>query len=96
MQDVVRSAEIQGSRGSRGWPMRSGRRAHASNFRPISSDAKTLDGLDFCDEIASHRTSEVYGWAAVFAAGSTSAASDTILGSQHKCRSGCGRGCANA
>ena len=36
----------------------------ASNFRPISSDAKALDGLNVqvavCDEIASHRTSEVY------------------------------------
>jgi phage terminase large subunit-like protein len=36
----------------------------ASRFRPISSDAKALDGLNVqvavCDEIASHRTSEVY------------------------------------
>ena len=36
----------------------------SSNFRPISSDAKALDGLNVqvavCDEIASHRTSEVY------------------------------------
>src|SRR4051794_25125176 len=36
----------------------------SSNFRPISSDAKALDGLNvqvaICDEIASHRTSEVY------------------------------------
>jgi phage terminase large subunit-like protein len=36
----------------------------ASKFRPISSDAKALDGLNVqvavCDEIASHRTSEVY------------------------------------
>ena len=36
----------------------------SSNFRPVSSDAKALDGLDVqvavCDEIASHRTSEVY------------------------------------
>lgn len=35
-----------------------------SKFRPISSDAKALDGLNVqvavCDEIASHRTSEVY------------------------------------
>lgn len=38
--------------------------ATASKFRPISSDAKALDGLNVqvavCDEIASHRTSEVY------------------------------------
>jgi phage terminase large subunit-like protein len=37
---------------------------NASKFRPISSDAKALDGLNVqvavCDEIASHRTSEVY------------------------------------
>jgi phage terminase large subunit-like protein len=36
----------------------------SSRFRPISSDAKALDGLNVqvavCDEIASHRTSEVY------------------------------------
>lgn len=36
----------------------------SSTFRPISSDAKGLDGLNVqiavCDEIASHRTSEVY------------------------------------
>lgn len=36
----------------------------ASRFVPISSDAKALDGLSVqvavCDEIASHRTSEVY------------------------------------
>src|SRR5262249_34818210 len=36
----------------------------ASNFVPISSDAKALDGLNVqcavCDEIGSHRTSEVY------------------------------------
>ena len=36
----------------------------ASKFVPISSDAKALDGLNVqaavCDEIASHRTSEVY------------------------------------
>ncbi len=36
----------------------------SSCFRPISSDAKRLDGLNVqvavCDEIASHRTSEVY------------------------------------
>src|ERR1700712_2135847 len=36
----------------------------SSHFRPISSDAKGLDGLNVqvavCDEIASHRTSEVY------------------------------------
>jgi hypothetical protein len=36
----------------------------SSNFRPISSDAKALDGLNVqvavCDEIASHKTSEVY------------------------------------
>lgn len=36
----------------------------ASRFVPISSDAKALDGLNVhiavCDEIASHRTSEVY------------------------------------
>ncbi len=36
----------------------------SSQFRPISSDAKALDGLNMqiavCDEIASHRTSEVY------------------------------------
>jgi len=35
----------------------------SSNFRPISSDAKALDGLNVqiavCDEIASHKTSEV-------------------------------------
>jgi len=35
-----------------------------SRFRPISSDAKALDGLNVqvavCDEIASHKTSEVY------------------------------------
>ncbi len=38
--------------------------ASASKFVPISSDAKSLDGLNVavavCDEIASHRTSEVY------------------------------------
>jgi phage terminase large subunit-like protein len=36
----------------------------ASKFRSVSSDAKALDGLNVqvavCDEIASHRTSEVY------------------------------------
>ncbi len=36
----------------------------SSQLRPISSDAKALDGLNVqiavCDEIASHRTSEVY------------------------------------
>jgi len=36
----------------------------ASRFVPISSDAKALDGLNVqiavCDEIGSHRTSEVY------------------------------------
>ena len=36
----------------------------ASFFRPVSSDAKSLDGLNvhtaICDEIASHRTSTVY------------------------------------
>jgi phage terminase large subunit-like protein len=36
----------------------------ASKFAPISSDAKALDGLNVqiavCDEIGSHRTSEVY------------------------------------
>jgi phage terminase large subunit-like protein len=39
-------------------------RETASRFVPISSDAKALDGLNVtvavCDEIASHRTSEVY------------------------------------
>jgi phage terminase large subunit-like protein len=38
--------------------------ATASRFMPISSDAKTLDGLNvqiaMCDEIASHKTAEVY------------------------------------
>src|SRR3954453_20766488 len=38
--------------------------ATASKFVPVSSDAKALDGLNVqvavCDEIASHRTSEVY------------------------------------
>jgi phage terminase large subunit-like protein len=38
--------------------------ATASSFMPISSDAKSLDGksvqIAVCDEIASHRTSEVY------------------------------------
>jgi phage terminase large subunit-like protein len=38
--------------------------ATASRFVPISSDAKALDGLNVacavCDEIGSHRTSEVY------------------------------------
>ena len=36
----------------------------ASRLMPISSDAKTLDGLNVavavCDEIASHKTAEVY------------------------------------
>jgi phage terminase large subunit-like protein len=36
----------------------------SSKFRPVSSDAKALDGLNVqvavCDEIASHRISEVY------------------------------------
>ena len=36
----------------------------ASRFAPVSSDAKALDGLNVqvavCDEIASHKTSEVY------------------------------------
>src|SRR5215212_4786495 len=36
----------------------------ASRFAPVSSDAKALDGLNLqvavCDEIASHKTSEVY------------------------------------
>jgi phage terminase large subunit-like protein len=39
-------------------------RESASKFVPISSDAKALDGLNVhvavCDEIASHKTSEVY------------------------------------
>ena len=38
--------------------------ASASKFVPVSSDAKALDGLNVhvavCDEIASHKTSEVY------------------------------------
>jgi phage terminase large subunit-like protein len=38
--------------------------ATASSFRPVSSDAKALDGLNVqiavCDEIASHKTPEVY------------------------------------
>ena len=38
--------------------------ATASRFAPVSSDAKALDGLNVqvavCDEIASHKTSEVY------------------------------------
>ena len=38
--------------------------ATASKFAPVSSDAKALDGLNVqvavCDEIASHKTSEVY------------------------------------
>jgi phage terminase large subunit-like protein len=38
--------------------------ASASKFVPVSSDAKALDGLNvqcaICDEIGSHRTSEVY------------------------------------
>src|SRR5437763_701527 len=41
------------------WQERSG-----SHLRPVSSDAKAVDGLNVqvavCDEIASHRTSEVY------------------------------------
>lgn len=36
----------------------------ASNFKPVASDAKSLDGLNVhvgvCDEIGSHKTSEVY------------------------------------
>src|SRR3569832_2860737 len=36
----------------------------ASRFAPVSSDAKALDGLNVqvavCDEVASHKTSEVY------------------------------------
>ena len=36
----------------------------ASKFAPVSSDAKALDGLNvqvaICDEIASHKTAEVY------------------------------------
>ena len=36
----------------------------ASRFAPVSSDAKALDGLNVavavCDEIASHKTPEVY------------------------------------
>jgi phage terminase large subunit-like protein len=40
------------------------RQANASRFVPVSSDAKALDGLNVqiavCDEIASHKTSEVY------------------------------------
>lgn len=39
-------------------------RRSASKFVPVSSDAKALDGLNVhvavCDEIASHRTSQVY------------------------------------
>ncbi|MEM7515437.1 MAG: terminase large subunit, partial [Planctomycetota bacterium] len=38
--------------------------ASASTFKPVASDAKSLDGLNVhvavCDEIASHKTSEVY------------------------------------
>src|SRR5215213_7081485 len=38
--------------------------ASASKFVPVSSDAKALDGLNVavavCDEIGSHKTSEVY------------------------------------
>lgn len=40
------------------------REGDASRFRAVSSDAKALDGLNVqvavCDEIASHKTSEVY------------------------------------
>ncbi len=47
----------------------------SSNFRPISSDAKALDGLNvqiaICDEIASQKTSEVY---------------DVLLTAMGKCR----------
>ena len=48
---------------SKRWPMRSGRNGRVRTS-PISSDAKALDGLNVqvavCDEIASHKTSEVY------------------------------------
>ncbi|MBL6082002.1 terminase large subunit [Belnapia sp. T18] len=44
--------------------MKSGQAQTASKFAPVSSDAKALDGLNVqvavCDEIASHKTSEVY------------------------------------
>jgi len=60
-----RSAEIQGAR-VRGAGRCDLAGAHSRELPPdpISSDAKALDGLDVCDEIASHQTSEMYGWAA--------------------------------
>jgi phage terminase large subunit-like protein len=61
---VLRSPEIRRRYGVAALANAIWQERSASNFRPISSDAKALDGLNVqvavCDEIASHRTSEVY------------------------------------
>jgi phage terminase large subunit-like protein len=61
---VRRSPEIQREWGVKAWTNSIAQDRTASKFMPISSDAKALDGLNVqcgvCDEIGSHRTSEVY------------------------------------
>jgi hypothetical protein len=59
-----RSPEFQAAYGVRALANAIVQERSASKFVPISSDAKALDGLNMhfgvCDEIASHKTSEVY------------------------------------
>jgi phage terminase large subunit-like protein len=59
-----RSPEFQAAYGVRALANAIVQERTASKFVPISSDAKALDGLNMhfgvCDEIASHKTSEVY------------------------------------
>ena len=61
---VRRSPECQAGYGVRVLANSIFQEGSASRFVPISSDAKSLDGLNvhvaICDEIASHKTSEVY------------------------------------
>lgn len=61
---VRRSPEFQAEYGVKPFANSISQDSTASSFRPVSSDAKALDGLNVhiavCDEIASHKTSEVY------------------------------------
>src|SRR4051812_14940856 len=61
---VRRSVEFRGAFGIGVGANAIYQEANASRFAPVSSDAKALDGLNvqvaICDEIASHKTAEVY------------------------------------
>ncbi len=61
---VRRSPEFRAAAGVRAGANALYQEHSASRLAPVSSDAKALDGLNVqvavCDEIASHRTSEVY------------------------------------